>query len=108
MDETVRILLDLQSGNNIFPYVMQKVDFFRGSYLAFVFAGDGVKALQEAGVAGATPVPGLPVIDFLGIYPTWETLLPQFILLAAAALGVICQRRQVPAGRSGHTPPANP
>ncbi|MDN5327346.1 MAG: hypothetical protein PWP41_2042, partial [Moorella sp. (in: firmicutes)] len=31
MDETVRILLDLQSGNNIFPYVMQKVDFFRGS-----------------------------------------------------------------------------
>ena len=31
MDETVRILLDLQSGNNIFPYVMQKVDFFRGN-----------------------------------------------------------------------------
>ncbi|CEP67506.1 Iron permease FTR1 [Moorella glycerini] len=87
--------------------------FFLGTslllyYLAFVFAGDGVKALQEAGVAGATPVPGLPAIDFLGIYPTWETLLPQFILLAAAALGVICQRRQALAGRSGHTPSANP
>lgn len=73
--------------------------FFLGTslllyYLAFVFAGDGVKELQEAGVVSVTPAPGVPVVDLLGIYPTWETLLPQIILLALAAGGVIYQRRK--------------
>ena len=48
MDETVRILLDLQSGNNIFPYVMQKVDFFRGNYL-----GNCTTAFQSSPGMGA-------------------------------------------------------
>ncbi len=72
--------------------------FFLGTslllyYLAFVFAGDGVKQLQEAGVVGVTPVPGVPAIDLLGIYPTWQTLFPQIILLAMAIGGVMYQRR---------------
>lgn len=72
--------------------------FFLGTslllyYLAFVFAGDGVKELQEAGFVGVTPVPGVPAIDLLGIYPTWQTLFPQIILLAMAIGGVMYQRR---------------
>jgi len=75
--------------------------FFLGTsvllyYLAFVFAGGGVKELQEAGLVGVTLVPGLQTVGFLGIYPTWETLMPQLILLAAAAGGVIYQRRKAP------------
>jgi high-affinity iron transporter len=40
-----------------------------------------------AGVLPTTPIPGLssnPVFEFFGIYPTWQTLLPQLLLLLAA------------------------
>jgi high-affinity iron transporter len=54
-------------------------------YLGFKFVGTGIHALQVAGVLPITPVPGVPAIAWLGIYPTWETLLPQLLLLAGAA-----------------------
>jgi high-affinity iron transporter len=52
-------------------------------YLGFKFVGTGVHALQIAGVIPATPAP-LPGNDVIGIYPTWETALPQLLLLLAA------------------------
>jgi high-affinity iron transporter len=52
-------------------------------YLGFKFVGMGLHALQVSGVLPATPAP-LPGSDFLGVYPTWETALPQLLLLIAA------------------------
>jgi high-affinity iron transporter len=54
-------------------------------YLGFKFVGTGLHALQVAGVLRATPGP-LPSSDALGVYPTWETALPQVLLLVLAAL----------------------
>ena len=54
--------------------------------LAFVLAGKGVKALQEAGVFAASPM-AFPRIEWLGIFPTDQTLLAQLAVVAVAALG---------------------
>lgn len=53
-------------------------------YLGFKFLGTGLHSLQVAGVLPATPAP-VPSSDLLGVYPTWETLLPQLALLCIAA-----------------------
>ena len=71
--------------------------FFLGTsfllyYLAFVFAGQGVGELQTAGVISSTNV-NIPTVAWLGIYPTWETLTPQLLLLASAAAGLAYQAK---------------
>lgn len=55
-------------------------------YLGFKFLGTGVHALQVAGAVSISPVAFLKEIPLLGIYPTWETLLPQLALLVIAIL----------------------
>lgn len=50
-------------------------------YMAVVFAGSGVRELQEAGVVGLTPVEGIPTVTLLGLYPTAQTLTAQGVLL---------------------------
>jgi high-affinity iron transporter len=57
-------------------------------YMAFVFAGAGIAELQEGGFVPLTPVPGIPRVPALGLYPTAETLAAQgvLVLLALAAL----------------------
>ncbi|HEU5088124.1 MAG TPA: FTR1 family protein, partial [Roseiflexaceae bacterium] len=57
-------------------------------YLGFKFVGTGLHALQVAGVLPSNPIDPLPVVPFFGIYPTWQTLIPQ-VLLIAAAVGVV-------------------
>jgi high-affinity iron transporter len=57
-------------------------------YLAFVFAGKGVRELQEAGVMGVTPVGAVPTIDLLGIYPTVQTLAVQAVLLVCLGYAI--------------------
>jgi high-affinity iron transporter len=52
-------------------------------YLGFKFLGTGLHSLQVAGVLPATPAP-LPSSDALGVYPTWETFVPQLVLILAA------------------------
>jgi high-affinity iron transporter len=66
-------------------------------YLGFKFVGTGLHALQVAGVLPATPIAGLapnPVFEFFGIYPTWETLLPQLVLLGGALAAWLYLRAQ--------------
>ena len=48
--------------------------------LAVVFTGQGIAALQEAGIVG-TFVVNFPRIEILGIYPTVQSLSLQFIVL---------------------------
>lgn len=63
-------------------------------YLAFKFIGLSIHQLQVGRVVPETPIAWLPTVDFLGIYPTWETLVPQLVLLLGA-LGVVLWTRRV-------------
>ncbi len=54
--------------------------------LSVVLAGKGVSALQEAGWIALSPAP-IPRFEILGIYPTWQTLLAQLIVLALLVCG---------------------
>ncbi|MBI4212996.1 MAG: FTR1 family protein, partial [Chloroflexi bacterium] len=70
--------------------------FFLGTslllyYLAFKFVGASIHALQVASVASATPAP-IPPFELVGLYPTWETTLPQIALLAAAGAVLVISR----------------
>lgn len=51
-------------------------------YLVFRFLGESIHSLQVAGKLPAHVQDGLPSISWLGMYPTWETLVPQLLVLA--------------------------
>ncbi|HEY4136927.1 MAG TPA: FTR1 family protein, partial [Casimicrobiaceae bacterium] len=57
-------------------------------YMAFVFMGTGVRELQEGNVVPISVIPGLPTVEALGLYPTWQTVLAQLVLLALFAFAV--------------------
>ncbi len=50
-------------------------------YLAFSFTGNGIRELQEANWIGITPLDNLPMITWLGVYPTFETFSAQALIL---------------------------
>ena len=60
--------------------------------MAFKFAGDGMRELQEAGALGETVVgfvPASPLLAaWLGIHPFVETLAAQAVLVVAVAAGL--------------------
>jgi high-affinity iron transporter len=57
-------------------------------YMAFVFMGKGIRELQEGNVMPISVIRGLPSVEALGFYPTWQTLLAQLLLLALFAFAV--------------------
>jgi high-affinity iron transporter len=57
--------------------------------MALVFAGTGVTELQEGGFVPMTPVPGVPRVPALGLYPTVETLTAQGVLVALALVALV-------------------
>jgi len=66
-------------------------------FMAFVFAGTGVKELQEGAYLPSTLVPGAPRSEFFGIYPTVQTLAVQgLIALSVVVAGVwwLARRRR--------------
>jgi len=79
-------------------------------YLGFKFVGAALHSLQVAGVIPATPIAALssnPIFEFLGIYPTWQTLLPQLaLLLGALAVWMLLRASERRAGRLGVGAPA--
>ena len=54
--------------------------------LCFILLGKGILELQESGIISSTPADFIPYIDTLGVYPTYETAIPQCILLVLAFL----------------------
>ena len=60
--------------------------------LAVIFTGKGVAALQEAGKLPIDPV-DFPRIDVLGIYPNWEAIAAQLLVLVAALALVVRNAR---------------
>jgi high-affinity iron transporter len=76
-------------------------EFFRYSailiaMLTVVLAGKGVGALQEAGMISMTPLPAVPRITMLGLFPTAESLGTQIVTLAAVILGFRSATRRRP------------
>ena len=57
-------------------------------YMAFVFMGKGIRELQEGNAMSATFI-RFPTVDWLGLYPTWETLMAQLALLLLFAFAVL-------------------
>lgn len=64
--------------------------------LAVVLAGKGVAALQEAGWITQAGVPG-PRIEWLGVYPSWESLLAQLGVATLAIIGFLTNTRSLKA-----------
>lgn len=61
-------------------------------YLVFRFLGESIHSLQVASKLPAHSVTEVPSIDWLGIYPTWETVVPQIALLLYIAGQVFLSR----------------
>ncbi len=57
--------------------------------LSFTLVGKGVHELQEAGAVSETVAGFVPHFSILGIYPTYESFLPQAIVAAALVLAVV-------------------
>lgn len=55
-------------------------------FLGFVFAGRAAIELQAGGYLLVNEIKGFPTIDFLGIYPTWESVVLQSAFLLALLL----------------------
>jgi high-affinity iron transporter len=51
-------------------------------FLAFKILGISIHALQISNMVPTSTVEGLPFVDWLGLYPTWETTISQLLLLA--------------------------
>ena len=60
--------------------------------LAVVLAGKGIAGLQEAGLLHTSPI-AIPRIDILGIYPSWQTVLAQAVVLLAVVVAFIVNPR---------------
>lgn len=55
--------------------------------MAFVFTGQGILELQVSGLIHTTKLDGWPMISWLGIFPTIETIAGQAVVLALIPLG---------------------
>lgn len=58
-------------------------------YLGIKFTGMGINGLQLSGILPATSSDLLPTIPSLAVYPYWESIIPQIILVIAAILLVV-------------------
>ncbi|MFF2177769.1 FTR1 family protein [Lysinibacillus sp. NPDC058147] len=62
--------------------------------LAFKIIGVSLHTLQLRGTVSTTIVDGLPVVSFIGFYPTVETMLGQAILLLLVVATIIYKKKQ--------------
>ena len=67
--------------------------------LAVTFLGGGLKELQESDTISTTVIEAIPIpsIDLLGLYPTYETIVPQILLVLAAIAMVSYKKRSAAA-----------
>ena len=67
--------------------------------LAVTFLGGGLKELQESDTISTTVIEAVPIpsIDLLGLYPTYETIVPQILLVLAAIAMVSYKKRSAAA-----------
>lgn len=58
-------------------------------YMAFVFAGRGIRELQEGNAIPITPLSHIPNIPWLGLFPTVQTVAIQGVLLVLFAVALL-------------------
>ncbi|MBL4934783.1 FTR1 family iron permease [Clostridium sp. YIM B02515] len=58
-------------------------------YLGLKFTGMGINGLQNAGVLPATSSDNLPTIAWLAVYPSWQSVVPQIVLVLGAIVMVV-------------------
>ncbi len=51
--------------------------------LAMILVGQAMHSFQEAGKISVTEIPLAPRLDLFGIYPTYETMIPQVLIFSA-------------------------
>lgn len=79
-------------------------------YLCFKFLGTGLHSLQVADVLPARTATALPSSDTLGLFPTWQTTIPQVILLCIGLVVLVrgrlsdiaVRRARAPVTAAGH------
>jgi high-affinity iron transporter len=68
--------------------------------LAVILVGKGVAALQEAGWISQTLLQ-VPRIEWIGLYPTWQSLLAQVLVGTAAVVGFLANARSSVSRQTG-------
>lgn len=58
-------------------------------YLGLKFTGMGINGLQNAGVLYATSSDNLPTISWLAVYPSWQSVVPQIVLVLGAIAMIV-------------------
>jgi len=58
-------------------------------YLGFKFTGMGINGLQLAGLLPATTSDVIPTISALAVYPTWQGVIPQAVLVIIAIVVIL-------------------
>ncbi|AFM40370.1 high-affinity Fe2+/Pb2+ permease [Desulfosporosinus acidiphilus SJ4] len=66
-------------------------------YLCIKFTGMGIHGLQLAGTIPSTTSSSIPSLDFIALYPSWQSAIPQ-LALVIIALFVILWKRLKPLG----------
>jgi high-affinity iron transporter len=61
-------------------------------YLCIKFTGMGIHSLQLAGLVQTTNSQSIPSIDFFALYPSWESTIPQTILVVGAIIILLSNR----------------
>ncbi len=62
--------------------------------LSFIFTGQAIRSFQEANIIPTTGVSFIPMIDFLGIYPTLETILAQSIFVVLVIIAIVVAKNE--------------
>jgi len=61
-------------------------------YLCLKFTGMGIHGLQMAGIIPSTTASIIPHIDLIALYPSWQSALPQIILVISALCVILWKR----------------
>ncbi|MDQ0199028.1 FTR1 family iron permease [Neobacillus ginsengisoli] len=61
-------------------------------YLCLKFTGMGIHSLQLAGLLPTTHAESVPSIEFFALYPSWESAIPQVILVLGAIIVILSKK----------------
>jgi len=63
-------------------------------YLCIKFTGMGIHSLQLAGLIQTTNTSHIPSIEFFALYPSWESTIPQVILVIGAVIILLLKKQK--------------
>jgi high-affinity iron transporter len=100
------VLAYTRAGRFAPPQVFFRVSSYLLYGLAVVFVGQGIAALQVAGVFPAHRI-GLPSLPAIGFHPTIETISAQLLLIGLAVVALVVNKRTEPGPPVGAKPAAS-